>query len=133
MIFVDTNVFLRYLTGDDRLRYGRCRELFEKAVRGEVSLFTSEMVIAELVWTLQSFYKVPKAEVIEKVLIILNTPNLHIPDKDLIAEALLVYGRKKIDYIDAYNAAFMRQHRSSEIFSYDTDFDLMDGVNRTEP
>jgi hypothetical protein len=49
---------------------------------------TSEMVAAELVWTLLSYYKVPKAEIIEKVSIIISTPNLHIvtiDDSRLIA------------------------------------------------
>ena len=70
--FVDTNIFLRYLTGDDPPKYERCRGLFKRAVEGELGLSTSVMVIAELIWTLLSYYKVPKAEVIEKVSVIVG-------------------------------------------------------------
>ncbi len=132
-VFVDTNIFLRYLTADDPVKYEKCRELFKRAVNGKVSLLTSEMVIAELVWTLQSFYKVPKEEVIEKISIVVSTPNLTIPNSNIIAEALVIYGRKNIDYIDAYNSAFMKQHNTSDIYSYDNDFDAMGGVKRIEP
>ena len=65
--FVDTNIFLRYLTADDTLKYSKCKALFERAVSGKEILVTSGMVIAEVIWTLLSYYKVSKEEVIEKV------------------------------------------------------------------
>ena len=77
-VFVDTNIFLRYLTRDDLAKFNRCREVFKKAIKGEIFLFTSEMVIAELIWTLLSYYRVAKADVIEKVSIIISSQNLHI-------------------------------------------------------
>lgn len=131
--FVDTNIFLRYLTRDDDAKYARCRDLFADAVEGKTALATSGIVIAELIWTLSSYYKVPKADIIEKVIIIVSTENLFIPDKDMIAEALVLYGRKNIDYIDAYNAAFMKHHGVGGIWSYDRDYDLIDEVKRYEP
>jgi uncharacterized protein len=131
--FVDTNLFLRYLTRDDPGKYGRCRELFKKAVEGEISLHTSEMVIAELIWTLLSYYKVPKAEVIEKVSIIVSTPNLHVANKAIVADSLILYGQKNVDFIDAYNAQFMKFHGLERIYSYDQDFDSIEGIEREEP
>ncbi len=133
MVFVDTNIFIRYLTGDDPVKYENCKNLFRKAVEGRISLLTSGMVIAEIIWTLQSFYKVPKEEVIEKVAVIINTPNLYITERNIISEALVIYSRKNIDYIDAYNAVFMRHNKSKELFSYDEDFDMIDGIKRREP
>jgi predicted nucleic acid-binding protein len=132
-VFVDTNLFLRYLTKDDPGKYDRCREVFKKAVEGKVSLLTSEMVIAELIWTLLSYYKVPKAEVIEKVSIIISTPNLHLVDKTIIADSLVLYSQKNIDFIDAYNALFMKFHGLEKIYSYDEDFDTIEGIEREEP
>ncbi|MDA8433181.1 MAG: PIN domain-containing protein [Nitrospiraceae bacterium] len=131
--FVDTNIFLRYLTKDDPAKYERCRELFKKAVEGKVSLETSGMVVAELVWTLLSYYKVPKADVIEKISVIVATEGIYIPDRDIITDALVLCGRHNIDYIDAYNAVSMRYHRMNAIYSYDEDFDKVEGVRREEP
>ena len=131
--FVDTNIFLRYLTKDDPSKYEKCREMFKRAMKGEIAITTSGMVIAELVWTLLSYYKVPKAEVIEKVSVIVGTKNLSIPEKHMVADALVLYARKNIYFIDAYNAVFMRYHGLREIFSYDEDFELMEDIQRREP
>lgn len=131
--FVDTNVFLRYLTKDHLSKYERCREMFKKALEGEIVISTSGLVIAELIWTLLSYYKVPKVEVIEKVSVILGTENLFIPDKDVLADALVLYARKNIDFIDAYHAVFMKYHGLREIYSYDEDFDTIEDIQRREP
>jgi len=131
--FVDTNIFLRYLTKDDPSKYEKCKEMFKKAMKGEIAITTSGMVIAELVWTLLSYYKVPKAEVVEKVTVIVGTKNLSIPDKHIVADALVLYARKNIDFIDAYNSIFMRYHGLREIYSYDEDFELMEDIQRREP
>jgi predicted nucleic acid-binding protein len=131
--FLDTNIFLRYLTKDDPSKYEKCREMFKRAMKGEIAITTSGMVIAELVWTLLSYYKVPKAEVVEKVTVIVGTKNLSIPDKHIVADALVLYARKNIDFIDAYNSIFMRYHGLGEIYSYDEDFELMEDIQRREP
>lgn len=131
--FIDTNIFIRFLTKDDNLKYDKCREIFKKAVEGKIEIATSSIVIAELIWTLLSYYKVTKADVIEKISIIVSTENLHIPDKNIIADALVLYGRKNIDYIDAYNAVFMKYHGFQEIYSYDEDFDVIEDIKREEP
>ncbi|MDA8239717.1 MAG: PIN domain-containing protein [Nitrospiraceae bacterium] len=131
--FIDTNIFLRYLTKDDPAKYAKCRELFKRVLEGKAVLATSGLVIAELIWTLLSYYKVPKSDVIEKISIIVATGGLYIPDKDIITDALVLYGRHNIDYIDAYNAVFMRYHRMNAIYSYDEDFDKVEGMKREEP
>src|SRR4030042_930211 len=131
-IFIDTNIFLRYLTKDDPLKYDKCRKIFKKTIEGNVELVTSGIVIAELIWTLLSYYKVQKADVIEKISIIVNTDNLYIPDKDIITDALVLFGRKNIDYIDAYNAVFMKRYGFEKIYSYDEDFDAVEGIKRVE-
>jgi len=131
--FVDTNVFLRFLTKDDPATFERCRDLFRKGIEGEVILVTSGMVIAELIWTLLSYYKVPKAEVVEKMAVIIGTKSIDIPDRDIIVESLILFGRKNVDYIDAYNTMFMKRHRLEEIYSYDRDFEEIESVKRLEP
>ncbi|MFZ3073239.1 MAG: PIN domain-containing protein [Thermodesulfobacteriota bacterium] len=131
--FIDTNVFLRYLTADDRVKYNKCKALFERAVNGGETLVTSDMVIAEVVWTLLSYYKTPKSEIVEKVSIILNTPNIEVKNYRIITEALAIYSVQNIDFIDAYNAVFMKHNKTEEIYSYDKDFDGVDFLRRIEP
>jgi predicted nucleic acid-binding protein len=54
-LFVDTNVFLRFLTNDDPAKAKRAESLFRDALRGKIKLATSLLVIAEIIWTLESF------------------------------------------------------------------------------
>ncbi len=100
---------------------------------GSVQLQTSELVIAEIVWTLLSYYELPKLETIEKVGQILNTPNLTVRGQEALLEALVLWGRHDCDFIDAYNAARMRFDGLTEVLSYDTDFDALSFLRRLEP
>ena len=118
-VFVDTNVFLRYLTNDDTVRAARADRLFHDAVSGRVFLRTSALVIAEIVWTLESFYGLPKSQIAEKVEKILNTPNLECDDSARILQALDTYVHENIDYIDAYHVFYMRDLGLVRIATYD--------------
>ncbi len=133
MRFVDTNIFIRYLTDDIPDKADRCEKIFQKAVDGEESLYTTDMVIAEIVWVLESYYELPGAEVQEKVEKILNTPNLTCPNKDMILTALVLYVKKNIDFIDAYNAVILRKEGAREVYSYDKHYDRISWLIRKEP
>lgn len=117
--FVDTNIFLRYLTNDDPVTAKRAEVLFRDAVHGKTVLTTSLLVIAEIVWTLESFYKLDKPAVASRIEKILNTPNLDCPDSSLIMMALDVYVQQNIDFIDAYHAYLLKEHGMKRIVTYD--------------
>jgi len=133
MRFLDTNIFIRFLTDDVPEKADACGKIFKRAVEKKESLFTTDMVIAEIVWVLESFYKLPKNEVQEKVEKILNTPNLICPHKDQILSALILYSEKNIDYIDAYNALILKEKAIKELYSYDKHYDRIDWLTRLEP
>ena len=118
-LFVDTNVFLRFLTNDDPAKAKRAEALFHGAVRGKITLVTSLLVIAEIVWTLESFYKLQKQDIAAKVEKILNTPNLECPQAPLLFTALDLYVHENIDFIDAYNAFHMKDNGITQIVTYD--------------
>jgi uncharacterized protein len=133
MRFLDTNIFIRFLTDDVPEKADACEEIFKKAVEKQETLFTTDLVIAEIVWVLESFYELPKDEIQDKVEKILNTPNLICPYKDLILGALILYSEKNIDYIDAYNALILKEHGIEELYSYDKHYDRIEWLTRLEP
>ena len=90
-IFVDTNVFLRFFVRDVESFYQKARELFEKAERGDAKLETSDIVIAEIVWVLESYYDFSKAEIKEVVDTILETKNIRIANHSRAKEAINNY------------------------------------------
>ena len=117
--FVDTNVFLRYLTNDDPAKARRAGALFKDAVAGKVQLRISLLVIAEIVWTLESFYELEKEDIAEKVSLILNTPNLICPEARLIRLALDLYVQQNMDFIDAYHAHHLKDLQLTKILTCD--------------
>ncbi len=133
MRFVDTNIFLRFLINDVAHQANACEALFRKAVAGEEILCTNDMVIAEIIWVLESYYELSRTDIREKVEKILNTENLECENKEVILHALAVYEEKRIDYIDAYNACSMRIKEIYELYSYDKHYDRLNWMKRLEP
>jgi uncharacterized protein len=118
-IFVDTNLFLRYLTDDVPAQADAVEALLRKAEQGKSRLAINSMVIAEIVWTLESYYGLKKDDIQNKVLAILNTPGLDVSDNNLVLKAIIWYAEKNVDFIDAYNAAWMEQDGIEKIYTFD--------------
>jgi uncharacterized protein len=117
--FIDTNLFLRYLTNDIPEKADRVEELLQRAALGEIVLVTTSLVIAEIVWTLTSFYGLSREQIRDRVLAILNTPGLEIAESDLLIEAATNYAAKNVDFIDAYNTAWMVQQKIDMAYTFD--------------
>lgn len=118
-IFADTNLFLRYLTNDVPEQADQVEVLLQSAKRGEVQLVTTAMVIAEIVWTLGSFYKLSREEIRDRVLAIVNTPGLAVSDAHLLVEAAIAYVAKNVDFIDAYHVAWMKDSKIPTACTFD--------------
>lgn len=131
--FLDTNVLIYYLTGEDEPKARRCLGLLERAERRDVDLATSELVIAEVVWVLQSRTDLPRARIRDLLLPIVRMPGLHLPNKRAWPRVFDLYCEQKIDFIDAYNAVFMERSGMTQIYSYDKDFDRVEGIRRIVP
>jgi len=117
--FIDTNLFIRYLTNDDPHKADKVDALLEAASAGKIKLATAEMVIAEVVGVLESAYSLKNIAVAPMISAILATPGLHVTNKAVIAKALPMYAGLNIDFVDAYVAALMESMHISEIYSFD--------------
>ena len=109
-IFADANLFLRYLTNDIPEQASEFDQLLRRAAAGDINLITNSMVLAEIVWTLETYYRLAKEIVQTNLLAILNTPGLEIGEGEIILRAIVWYAEKNVDFIDAYNAAWMMDH-----------------------
>ena len=116
--FVDTNVFLRFLTLDDEGHHVRAARLLESAARGERRLVSGPPVLFELAWTLRAAYKVPRARVLEILKAVFATPNLTLTDSHLVAEALSLASETDSEFADAYIAAASRAAECSGVATF---------------
>lgn len=118
-VFVDTNIFLRYLTNDDPEQADEVERLLVAAAAGSVSLLTNAIVLAEIVWTLDSYYKLPRDEIRDHVLAILNSDGLVVENEDLILQAITDYVDLNVDFADAYNASWSIGREVTTICTFD--------------
>jgi predicted nucleic-acid-binding protein len=118
-VFVDTNIFLRYLTNDNLSIADKIEKIFRQALHGKIELVTNDFVIAEVAWVLESYYGHPKEEVEIMTSKILNTKGLEVEDSHLLIKALDLYVSKNVDFIDAYNTVYMRERGLKRILTLD--------------
>lgn len=131
--FLDTNILLRYLTRDDERKAQQALDLLMRIEQNQEKVITSSLVIFETIFTLQSFYRVPRQQIKELILPIIALRGLQLPDKPVYQKAFDLYIGKNISFADAYNAAYMLTEHISTIYSWDTDFDKIEGIARVEP
>lgn len=132
--FVDTNLFIRYLTNDDPAKAVRVEQLLDQAAAGEVLLVTTEMVLAETVWVLESSYGLSNAQVAPLLRGILATPGLEVLNAGLVSRALEHYEALNVDFVDGYIAAVMEKQGIDEICSFDKKhMPRLKGVRHREP
>lgn len=132
--FIDSNVFLRHLLADHDDQSPRARELFIAVEEGERTVWTSHLVIAELVFVLQGqHYQLPRDQVAGLILPLVELPDLKVPQKAVIRAAFEFYISRSIDFIDCYHAALVLHRGERQLVSFDQDFDRVDGIERVEP
>jgi predicted nucleic acid-binding protein len=114
MIFLDANVFLRYLAPSSSpataVMKDIARELFASVRRGEQEATTSEVVIHEVCYVLQSssHYRMKTATVVEYLQPLIAMPGMSFPgtDKRIYLRALeLLLDYPKLEFSDAVIAA----------------------------
>lgn len=131
--FVDSNIFLRFLLADHPKQSPACRKLFEKASKKEISLVTLPIVIIEISWVLQSFYKRPKKEIAGNLKVILLFDGLEVEEREVLLVAVEMFETKNIDFIDAYVSSWLKLKKIKQIYSYDQDYDKIEEIVRLEP
>lgn len=133
MELVDTNVFLRFILKDHPIQSPKAAGLFQKAKKGSVDLWTTEWVISEIIWVLETYYKKPKAVIIQIVRKILNTKGIKINNKEIVIESINLYETLNIEFEDAINSLLARENQISTIYSFDRHFDRVSFLKRKEP
>lgn len=133
--FLDTNIFLRVFVEEHGSQYQECSNLFDYIkTAGLGSMFyTGSVVMAELVWTLTSYYKDSKASICETLNFIENTKGINFTDNYNLPKAIELFTAKNVKFVDALIASIPQiQSKEWTVISYDRDFDKL-GVRRKEP
>lgn len=130
--FIDSNIFLRVLVKEEETSFRDCLKLLEKVQNKKIIALTSDLVLAEINWVLESYYKFSKEKVVAALEGIVNLKGLKIKNSTNISQALELYKENKVKFIDALIASDKIFVSSGIIISYDKDFDRLK-IKRKEP
>lgn len=130
MIFLDTNVILRFVLDDHPVLSPKAKSIFTAIDQGKTQTFISLVAISEAIFTLERSYKYSKSDIYEKILPILKLESVTVDKLDILEEALRFYKEKNVDFSDAYQAAQMSKKKVKKIYSFDKDFDKLSHIKR---
>lgn len=127
--FVDTNVLVRHLTGDPPDIAARATAY----LRAERQLLLTDLVAAEIVYVLESFYQAPRDQVAQAVRSIVAFDSIVCIDPALLLRAIEVYETERIDFAEAYLVACAESTGVGRVASFDRSIDRVSTVERIEP
>ena len=103
------------------------------ALRGPGPLLLTDLVLAECVYVLESFYEVERSRVAELMRAAIALPSIETVDADLLLRALAVYEVDRLDFAEAYLVALAEASGVGQIVSFDRSIDRVDTITRHEP
>lgn len=85
MKLVDTNVFIRYLIGDDPAKQQQSKELFERIRTGQEDAFTTDIIVHEICYVLSAstHYNLSHQHLRDRLYPLLSMQGLHMTAKSL--------------------------------------------------
>lgn len=126
---MDTNVLVRHLTGDPVEMAARATAY----LRTEAELFLTDLVVAETVYVLESFYETPRPQVAAAVRSLLALDSVISVDSALLLRAIEVYEVERLDFAEAYLVACAESTGINKVASFDRSIDRVGTVERVEP
>jgi predicted nucleic acid-binding protein len=117
-VLLDTNVILRLLRADQPSHHAEARRLFEQAREGKLRLLVPTLVVAEVVFVLQGFYRLDRAEISELLRDLVATPNVVLFEAETVVRATEIFGARRVDFVDAYLAALAEETRTTRLATF---------------
>jgi predicted nucleic acid-binding protein len=127
--FVDTNILVRHLTGDPPDMARRATAYLRTAAE----LLLTDLVAAETVYVLESFYEAPRDDIARAIRSLVAHRSIACVDRALLLRAVEVYERHRIDFAEAYLVACAETTGVGVIASFDRSIDRVPTVHRAEP
>jgi predicted nucleic-acid-binding protein len=128
---IDTNVLVRHLTGDPPEMAKRATRFLSTSGPGDLVLV--DLVVAEVVYVLESFYKSPREQVADAVRSIIGFGAITVVDQETLLRTIEIYEVERLDFAEAYLVAVAESADIAQVVSFDQSIDRMGTVRRLEP
>lgn len=125
---LDTNLLVRHLTGEPPGQARRATAF----LAGDHELILTDLVLAELVYVLESYYERPREAVATAARALLALPSVA-SDHELLLRAIELYDVERLDFADAYVCAAAEIWGIGVVASFDRRIDRVAAIQRLEP
>lgn len=102
-------------------------------LRAEHNLYLTDLLVAENIYVLESFYEVPRTRVAEAIRALLALGSMIVVDRGLLLRAVEVYETARLDFAEAYLVACAESTGILRVASFDRTIDRVGTVIRVEP
>lgn len=103
------------------------------ALGGDDELLLADLVVAECVYVLESFYEVERERVAELMRAAIALPVIKTVDAGTLLRALEVYEVDRLDFAEAYLVAQAEATGVGTVVSFDRSIDRVATITRREP
>lgn len=121
IVALDANVVLHYFPADHKEFFTKAQILFQSALEKEVKLYIDEVIVAEVIWTLNSFHYLSKQDICSKLSSIISQSFIFTKNKKALLAAISTYEQFNVDYAAAWFVAISKA-RKYLVASFDSDF-----------
>lgn len=102
-------------------------------MHGAAGLLLVDVVVAEVVFVLESYYRSPRALIAEVIRALIGLESIRVVDPDLLHRTIEVYEHDRLDFAEAYLVATAERSGVHTIASFDRSIDRVRTVRRIEP
>lgn len=127
--FVDTNILVRHLTGDPPDMAERATAYLAQASE----LYLTDLVVAETVYVLESFYEAPRHKIATAMRSLISMRSVVTVDAALLLRTIEVYENDRLDFADAYLVACAESTGIGRVASFDRAIDRVGTIKPIEP
>jgi len=125
---VDTNVLVRHLTGDPPAQAKRATAFLGDSHE----LILTDLVLAEMVYVLESFYEIPRTDIARTARSLLALPSIETGDHELLLRTVEIYEILRLDFAEAYLSALAEMSDVKRVASFDRQIDRVKNIERVE-
>jgi len=129
---LDSNVLVRFFTGNPPDLFSAATALIQRAGTGEVILELCPLVLAETAFTLESFYRHPRKKVAATLADFVRRSGVRLAERERMLDTLDRVQRSGVHLVDAYLAASASETKIP-VASFDADLDKFKDIERFEP
>ncbi len=106
IVYLDTNIILRFLIGDGGELADKAKNIFKQIESGDLTAFCNDAVFAEIIFVLRKVYNVEKTIIKESLENIIYMSEFYVDNKEVALKALSIFVENRIDIVDSLLIAY---------------------------